>query len=726
MTIVHQKNPTTTALTSRDADALASAIRRGSLGDFRAQSPIAACLMALLDARGWRGTQRELSDALPHYADNLSLADLRNVMAALGFQTIEHVVKKNESVDHRLFPSLFISTSGKPHVLCLEDNGKPRLFDGETKEWREADDTPGAGRVILLAKIDEDRKQAQADKSWAKNILTRMRSRIWRLVGMTFLLNLLALVGPLYIMAVYDQIVASGSARLLVPLSIGLILAAVIELGIRRLRARAIAVLGGRLEYLVSRNVLRQILSFPVSRTEQSPLSGQISRIREFDNMREMFVGTLVSVLLELPFVAMFLLVIGLLAGWLVLIPLIMIALFATLAMFIMPALRRSVAQVSRDRARQYQFLIEFVTNLRTIRESNAADKWYGRYRDISAATSLAQFRNGQITFLLQTMTQTIMLVAGGSAIVAGTIRVLDGSMTAGALIAVMVLVWRVLSPIQNLFLTMTRTEQIRSSVKNLDQVMTMPVEETRQLSGGITRKIAGSIGFNRVSFRYVANTDPVLLGVQFQVSPGEMIAIVGPNGSGKSTLLHLMMGLYQAQAGQVSIDNLDVRQFDAKGLRQQIAYVPQQSHIFHGTIAQNLRMSNPVVGNAELEAACRMAGLWDEIQALPYGLETRFGDQTVWQLNAGFRQRLSLARAYLRDAPIWLLDEPAQMLDDTGDRAFVEILSQMKGRKTIMMVSHRPSHIRMADRVLRMDQGILVQSGTPAEILDRFKGNTL
>lgn len=726
MTPVKQKNSTGTALTSSDADALAMAIRRGSLGDFRAQSPIAACLMALLDAYGWRGTQRELSEALPHYADSLTLHNLRNVMAALGFQTIEHKLKKGESVDHRLFPCLFIDESGKPHVLCLNERGQPQVFNGEDKTWHQAEETPGAGHVILLAKIEKESEQVRSDKTWTRSLLTRMRSRIWRLVGMTFLLNLLALVGPLYIMAVYDQVVASGSARLLLPLSIGLVLAAVIELGIRRLRAKTIAILGGRLEYLISRNVLRQLLSFPISRTEQSPLSGQISRLREFDSMREMFVGTLVSVLLELPFILLFLLVIGLLAGWVVFIPLVMMSLFVVLALFLMPPLRRSVAQASKDRARQYQFLVEFITNLRTIREAGAADKWSERYRDISAATSLAQFRNGQIAFLLQTMTQTIMLIAGGAAIVAGAVRVIDGSMTAGGLIAVMVLVWRVLSPIQNLFLTLTRTEQIRSSVKNLDQVMAIPVEETRQLSGGITRKIAGGIGFNRVSFRYLANTDPVLLGVQFQVAPGEMIAIAGPNGSGKSSLLQLMMGLYQAQAGQVSIDGLDVRQFDPKNLRQQIGYVPQQSHIFHGTISQNLRMSNPVAGSDELEEACRLAGLWNEIHGLPHGLDTRFGDQTVWQLNAGFRQRLSLARAYLRDAPILLMDEPAQALDEVGDRIFVETLSGMKGKKTIIMVSHRPSHIRMADRVFRMDRGMLVQSGTPAEILDRFEGKTL
>ncbi|GER06386.1 hypothetical protein JCM17843_06960 [Kordiimonadales bacterium JCM 17843] len=200
----------------------------------------------------------------------------------------------------------------------------------------------------------------------------------------------------------------------------------------------------------------------------------------------------------------------------------------------------------------------------------------------------------------------------------------------------------------------------------------------------------------------------------------------MGPNGSGKSSILRLIAGLYDSQAGQVSIDGLDVRQIDPQELRQQIAYVPQQCHIFHGTVAQNLRFSNPVASDADLEEACREAGLWDDILRMPDGLETRFGDQTVWQLNAGFRQRLSLARGYLRDASIVLLDEPAQALDTAGDLALIDALQKMRGEKTVIMVSHRPSHIRLADRVLQLENGMLVQDGTPEQIYARIGEKTL
>lgn len=704
-------------------DSLAAAIRRGEGEGFEAQSDFSACLMALLDARGWLGSERELAEALPHFANDLSLESLRNVLATLGFRTVARPLKADEALDSRLYPCLFLDPDGQPSVLACDEEGALCLFDGRQRSWRPTDGRLGDGMAILIAAIETDNEPARAEPRWTRSMLRRLKSRVWQLIGLTFLLNSLSLAGPLFIMAVYDQVIPSGSGRILIPLGVGLLLATVIEFGGRVIRARQIAWLGARLEYIISRSVFRQLLGLAISRTEQAPLSGQISRIREFDGMREMFVGTLVSVLLELPFLVIFLLVIGLLGGWLVLIPLIMLGLFAITGALILPNLKRSVARSAAERSKHYRFLVEFVTNLRTIREAGAAEIWSERFREISGATSLAQYKNGQISFLLQSLAQAIMMAAGGGTIIAGVFLVLAGDMTAGGLIAVMALVWRVLSPINNLFLTMTKSEQIRMSVGQLDQLMQLPGEQTRRHETGVVREWAGAISFNRVGFRYQPNADPALLGISFRIAPQETVAIVGPNGSGKSSILRLIVGLYQPQAGQVMIDGLDVRQIDPSELRRQIAYVPQQCHIFHGTIAQNLRLANPVATDRALIEACEQAGLWEDVKRLPQQLEARFGDQTVWQLNAGFRQRLSLARAYLRNASLFLLDEPAQALDDPGDAAFLRMLETLRGKKTVVMVSHRPSHIRRADKVLRLDAGVLVEEGTPEQLFARFEG---
>ncbi|MCC3860327.1 ATP-binding cassette domain-containing protein [Pseudemcibacter aquimaris] len=238
-------------------------------------------------------------------------------------------------------------------------------------------------------------------------------------------------------------------------------------------------------------------------------------------------------------------------------------------------------------------------------------------------------------------------------------------------------------------------------------------------------REFGGHILMDRVSFRYRQGAEPALLGTSFEVLPNEMMAVVGPNASGKSTILKVILAMYQNQAGQVILDGMDIRQINPLVLRQNIAYVPQESRFFHGTIAQNLRLSHPTASDEELMEACDLANLTNDIEQLPEKLETRIGDHTVHGLPSGFKQRLSLARAFLKKAPILLLDEPGQTLDFEADKAFIDSLKKLKGTCTIIMVSHRPSHVKLCDKVLSMENGMVVNLGTPDEIYQSTDNQT-
>ena len=317
----------------------------------------------------------------------------------------------------------------------------------------------------------------------------------------------------------------------------------------------------------------------------------------------------------------------------------------------------------------------------------------------------------------MQSLAQAIMMAAGVATVGFGVLRILNGDMSVGALIACMALVWRVLSPLQGLFLTLTRLEQTLNSVKQINLLMKINSEDDPSPSSLSTREFAGHIVMDRVSFRYRPNAEPALLGASFEVKPGEMLSIIGPNAAGKSTALKLLLTMSRPQAGQVILDGMDVRQINSITLRQAIAYVPQEAHFFHGTIAQNLRLSQPMATHEEMAEACIKANVIEEISNLTHGFETRIGDQSIQSLPSSFKQRLSLARAYLKKSPILLLDEPAKTLDFEGDTAFMRSLDAIKGQMTILMVSHRPSHIRMADKVLVLEDGMVRQFGTPAEV---------
>ena len=222
---------------------------------------------------------------------------------------------------------------------------------------------------------------------------------------------------------------------------------------------------------------------------------------------------------------------------------------------------------------------------------------------------------------------------------------------------------------------------------------------------------------YSRVTFRYSPDTDPVLWNIDFNAKAGEVIALVGNNGCGKSSIVKLLLALHRPQSGSILIDGRDIRQFDALELRRLIGYVPQTPQFFYGTIAQNLRLAKPSASDEDLRQAARDSFVLDEIEALPDGFETRIGDGKNNRLPGSILQRLNLARCYLKDAPIVILDEPGNALDFDADQAVMKMIERMRGHKTVLLITHRPSHMRLADKLISIDRGrirqIVEQSAT-------------
>jgi ATP-binding cassette subfamily C protein LapB len=282
-------------------------------------------------------------------------------------------------------------------------------------------------------------------------------------------------------------------------------------------------------------------------------------------------------------------------------------------------------------------------------------------------------------------------------------------------------LAWRIIGPAQTAFVNLTRIDRVRNAVGQMDRLMSLRGERLAHGVSLASREIRGRVEFERVSFRYSLDTDPALVGASFTVEPGRLVAITGPNGGGKSTLLKLLAGLYQPQAGSLRIDETDLRQIDPVELRRAIGYVPQEASLFRGTIAQNLRLVRPAATNEELTRALALAGALNDVTLLPEGIQTRAGDSLTDRLPASLRQKISLARAYLTMSPILLFDEPANTLDMDGDRWFLDALRKLKGRSTIFLVTHRPSHIRLADMAVVLQGGYVRYAGAPAEALKRL-----
>ncbi len=695
-------------------------LERNGTNNVGGNSTYAACLMPLLEGLGWNTFQRELLEALPHFAGGFDLLELRNVLANLGYDSHP---KRQSIGDIRddLLPCLFVADDGNIHVILGEGESETRYFDATSRQYSRRPAASVRGTAYFFTnnrEQDQSVPRARNAPSWFGDLLRRFRSLVVHLLAMTLFVNLVALIVPLFIMMVYDKVIGARSIDTLPMMLAGLGIAIATDLGMRILRARILGRVAGRLEYLIGVASFRKILLLPPGFTEKSAVNAQLSRLRQFDSIRDFFTGATAGVILDLPFTFLFLGVIGILAGWIALIPLLTLAAYLLFGLLWFPGINARVLRAGRARTERQRLLMETFTGRREIKGAAAESNWTERYREVSGEAVTSQYETAKATAILNSVAQALMALSGTAVLAFSTLKAIDHEMSIGALIAVMALVWRVLSPMQSLFLSYTKLDQIIQTIQQINQLMKLPVERDTAKSALLMPEMKGRICFDRVSLRYSAEQDPALLGVSFTVEPGQLLAITGTTGSGKSTILKLIAGMYQPQGGALLLDNTDIRQMNPMDLRRSIAYVPQQPRLFYGSIAQNIRLTNMLASDEELHAAAERAGVIDAILAMPEGFGTRIGDGSFNQLPPGFVQGLCMARAHIRDAPIVLLDEPGASLDYDADANFMRQLERMKGERTIVMISHRPSHIRLADTALIMAHGSVRFCGDPDEAI--------
>jgi ATP-binding cassette subfamily C protein/ATP-binding cassette subfamily C protein LapB len=687
------------------------------LGGFTAASDLAACLLPLLKALKWKGNPRHIAEALPHFANDLDITGLRNVLATLNYTSRPERLRLG-AIDPRLAPCLFLPDDGAALVVLTIGADGVEVFDGSIETNVTISQPIQKGTAYFFSAVSAD---SGASGSWFRTIIDRFRPLFWQVFFVTLVLNIMSLATPLFVMSIYDKFIPTGSIPMLTAFIIGVGVALTADTLLRGVRARILAFVGGRLDIIMGTNILQHILALPPGFTERATIGAQVSRVKDFESVREFFTGPLATVAMELPFGIFYFAVIFLLGGVLAVVPVIGTMAFGLLAWLALPKVRKSVQTSSRGGARRQEFLIETLGKVRALKISASEKVFLERYREMSARASMGGFNNGMYSTLVTTIGHMIVITSGMVTIALGVLGVIGGQMTMGNLIAAMMLVWRALTPLQTVITLVHRIEMVRNSIRQIDGLMALRPERDPKAIVAPLRNVKGRIEFSRVSLRYSNDTDPALVGVSFEVEPGEVAAVTGRNGSGKSTILKLMLGLYAAQAGSVRIDNTDIRQIDPVELRHAIAYVPQTCNLFHGTITQNLRLANPTATEADIRWACEMAEVWEEISRLPRGFDTRVGDGSSEHMSSSFIQKLSLSRAYLKRSPIMLFDEPVNGLDFEGDRAFLQAVDYFRGQSTVIMVTHRPSHLKVADRILVFDAGYIRLAGPAEEVRARI-----
>jgi ATP-binding cassette subfamily C protein LapB len=663
----------------------------------------------LLTALRWKGSERHVYEALPMQIAPMDIEGFRDAMAHLGYTSF--LRKENPlHLSVQSFPALWMDDDGTPHLLSEPEDLKT---------------APDKLTTLMFFKALPEPTTPDGPPSLIKT-LKRFLPLLQQALFLSMIIGGVSLAPTFFNMALYDHVIASGSGHELLMLLVGVLMALVVETVLRQVRGRRLAYFGARIDHYVSNSVFERLLFLPPAFTERASVSAQLARLRDFVSVREFFTGPLSLLFFEMPLVVVYLIVMAVLSHWLALVPLFLVVAYALL-LWIMNVRVKECSRISANAASlRYEFMMETVTRLRAIRLSGLEDVWQKRWQQISAAASLASFRSGFNAQIVETASYVLMTLGGIATLAFGVIAVIDQHLTTGALIASMMLIWRIVAPMQLACASITRVQQLGSSTRQVQRLLSMPVEHDPKMPASPATPIhtaGGHLAFHRVTLRYGQDVEPAVLGVSFDAQPGQIIAIRGGNGSGKSSLLKLALGLYQPQGGSVRLNGVDIRQIDPMILRQSISYVPQNMDLFPGTVRDNLLLANPAADEKACLVALDTACATEEVMRLPQGLDTVIAGDGAESIPFLLKQRLNLARAYLKPAPVMLFDEASHSLGKQNDLAFANVITGLRGRCTVLLVTHREDHMRLADLLFAFNNGELTHAGPPDQVLTIFRG---
>ncbi len=530
------------------------------------------------------------------------------------------------------------------------------------------------------------------------------------------MINVFSLVTAMFSMVVYDRVVPNNATDSLIALSVGVLLVLLFDFILRGLRGYFIDIAGHRIDAEVGEGIYKRVLDMKLADRKGS--TGSFAGLlREFESLRDFFASATLAALVDVPFILLFLAVIAKIGGSLVWVPIAVIPVVLIVGWIIQPILTRLSAGSMAQGLTKQGVLVETLSGLETVKSTSGAAVLEDRWRTaVDGHADLARRQRGFSQIALNTAT-TMQQLAYVGMIFFGVYLLHEQKLTMGAMIACSLLVGRCLAPLAQIAQLLTRLSHTQTAYRQLDKLMRQD-GETQNGSNYLRRnKIAGGISFRNVIFRYPGSTVRAIDDVSFDIQPGEKVAILGRIGSGKSTVTRIVLGLYEPTEGAVLIDDTDARQIHPQDLRRNIGAVLQDVFLLSGTIRENIALRDPKATDDEILRVSRLAGAHDFVGQIPNGYDVKLADRGEG-LSGGQRQSLAIARALLGSPPIVLLDEPTSAMDTNSENA---LLSRLEGElkdRTVLLVTHRASLLKLVDRVIIMDRGKIIAQGPRDDVL--------
>lgn len=574
------------------------------------------------------------------------------------------------------------------------------------------------GKLLLLTSREKMAGDARPfDISWFIPALVKYRASLRDVLIGSFFLQLTGLVSPIFFQLVIDKVLVHQSMTTLDVLAFGLCVVLIFETVMSGLRNWLFAHTTNRVDSELSARMFRHLLQLPLSYFEARRVGDSVARVRELERIREFLTSNAVTVVIDLFFTIVFFAVMYLYSPFLTLVVLISIPLYVAISVLISPALRDMLEEKFRRGAESQSFLVESVTGIGTLKamavEPQMRDRWeklFSGYTNIGFDVAKLANWGSHLIQIVSKLTTVAILYFGAKAVIAG-------DLTVGSLVAFNMLAGRVASPILRLSQLWQDFQQIRISVDRLGDVLNAAAEPEHNPGRASLPPITGAVSFDKVRFRYRPDAPEALRGVSLDIPAGEMLGIVGPSGSGKSTLTKLVQRLYVPEQGRVLVDGVDLALVDPAWLRRQIGVVLQENILFNRAVRENIALSDPAKPMQAVIDAAQMAGAHEFILQLNHGYDTQI-DERGGNLSGGQRQRIAIARALINDPRILILDEATSALDAESEEIIQNNLARIAQGRTVIIIAHRLSAVRMCNRIVTVENGEITEAGTHAELL--------
>ena len=567
-----------------------------------------------------------------------------------------------------------------------------------------------AFEVTPLIKTVEDRDRVETSGkfgfTWFVPELLKHK-KVWRdVLTASLVMQLIALVTPLCSQIIIDKVIVHHTESTLVVIAVALAMSILFTAGLTWIRQYLVSHTGNRVDAVLGTAVFRQLFNLPVRYFQHRATGVVAARLHGVETIREFVSGAAMTLLLDLPFLFIFLIIMMIYSVWLSVITLVIIAIIIVMSLIVAPMFQKKLNEQFLLGARNEAFITEYVGGMETVKSLQMEPQLTRKYEEYLATYLGAAFSTRQLSNTYNVIANTLEQGMNTAILVFGAWLVMtQADFTIGMLVAFQMFAGRVSQPMLRLVGLWQQFQQANISVRRLGDIMDAPAEPY-SLTPNREGAGEGRVEFRNVSFRYGEDLPLLYQNLNLTILPGQCVGIMGPSGSGKSTLVKLLLGFYFPSEGQVFIDGKETRHLAANELRTHFGVVPQETTLFSGTLYDNLILANPYANFERMVQACKLAEIHDVIEALPQGYQTEIGERGVG-LSGGQKQRIAIARALLKRPKILIFDEATSSLDQTTAEHFVKTINSLKGKVTMLFITHHMPPSLRTDAVVQVKTSV-------------------